>query len=401
MAPTKILFLSSCVRGGGAGWSLYYILKYLDRSRIKPLVVVPDRGIFTDRFAELELEVHIPYGLPERTAQQRFELHNTLTATASYGLNLLDSAALVPRLSRLIRSTGVDLVYCNNMMVKPIGALAAQLAGIPCVLHARNLHEQPAKVLLYCQGVARLPAVKRVIANSLASAAPYRSAVPHKVSVVHNGIDLSEYDADCCKRGTFRASQNFDPNTPLIGFTGNLIPRKGVDLLIRTVARIQPKYPELHLALVGQVPVGEPHDHRVYYEALARELGIADRVRFVGFMSDVRPAVRDFDILVLPSLQEPFGRSVIEAMALGTPVVASRVGGIPEIIEHEWDGLLVTPGDEKELGRALERLLADAALRVRLAEAAQRKVATNFNVAVLTREIVRLLLAAAEVESDP
>ncbi|MBN1652864.1 MAG: glycosyltransferase family 4 protein [Deltaproteobacteria bacterium] len=395
------MFLSSCVRGGGAGWSLYYILKYLDRSRIEPLVVVPDRGIFSDRFSALGLQVHVPRGLPERTAQQRFARHNRMTSAASYALNLLDSAALAPRLSRLIRDASVDLVYCNNMMVKPIGALAAQLAGVPCVLHARNLHERPAKVLLYCQCVARLPAVKRVIANSVATAAPYRSAVPHKVSVVYNGIDLSEYDARSCERGTFRASLGFAPNASLIGFTGNLIPRKGVDILIRAIARAWPKYPDLQLVLVGQVPVGETQDHRAHYEVLAGKLGIADRVRFVGFVPDVRSAVRDFDILVLPSLQEPFGRSVIEAMALGTPVVASRVGGIPEIIEHKRDGLLVTPGNAQELAHALELLLDNAGLRFRLAESARIKVATKFNVAVLTQEIVHLSLAAARVESAP
>src|SRR5688572_6581694 len=94
--PLKTLFLSSCVRGGGAGYSLYYLLKHLDRSAIDPLVVVPDQGIFAERFAQLGLTVLTPRHFPERTAQQRFSKHNRATAALSYAWNLGDSAWLVP-----------------------------------------------------------------------------------------------------------------------------------------------------------------------------------------------------------------------------------------------------------------------------------------------------------------
>src|SRR5215510_10771769 len=96
--PLKTLFLSSCVRGGGAGYSLYYLLKHLDRGVIEPLVVVPDQGIFRERFAR----------------------NNRATAALSYAWNLGDSAWLIPALAKIIKQHDVELVYCNNMMVKPL-----------------------------------------------------------------------------------------------------------------------------------------------------------------------------------------------------------------------------------------------------------------------------------------
>jgi glycosyltransferase involved in cell wall biosynthesis len=393
--PLKTLFLSSCVRGGGAGYSLYYLLKHLDRSVIDPLVVVPDQGIFRERFAELDLEVLTPRHFPERTAQQRFEHHNRATAAISYAWNLGDSAWLIPELARIIKQHGIELVYCNNMMVKPLGAPAAQLADVPAVLHVRNLHERPFAIALYCQTVARLPAVQLVIANSAASAAPYRRAVPEKVVVVHNGVDLSEYAPAALPPASWREQVGAAPGDLLIGFTGNLIPRKGVDVLIRAFARVQARRPHLRLLLAGRVPVGSPTDYRARYEELARSLGVHERVHFLGFVADVRPLVRALDVLVLPSLQEPFGRSIIEAMALGTPVIASRVGGIPEVLDDGDDGLLVPPADDLGLSQALERLVADEQLRATLAQRAEHKVRERFDVHVLTAEMQQLLLKAA------
>lgn len=395
MPIPRVLFLSSCVRGGGAGYSLYYLLKHLDRRRIDPIVVLPDTGIFAQRLADLGVRVVTPARFPERTAQQRFSRQTPATAALSQAWNLAESAWLVPVLARLIRDEQVDLVYCNNMMVKPIGALAASLARVPCVLHVRNLHETPLAVGLYCKTVARLPAVKRVIANSAASAVPYQRAVPDKVAVVHNGVDLSEYDTERVTRDSVRKELGTAAGDLLIGFTGNLIPRKGVDVLIRAAARLKTSHPHLRYVIAGRVPIGSPVDYLASYTSLCAELGVLDRFHFLGFVSDVPTLVAGVDVLVLPSLQEPFGRSIIEAMALGTPIIASRVGGIPEILEHDLDGLLVPPGDDAALAGALARLADDPELRRTIAARAKHTVRTRFDVAKLTREMERLLLQAA------
>lgn len=400
VGPTKIMFLSTDVRGGGAGWSLYYLLKHLDPHKVEPFVVVPTAGIFEKRFEELGVHVVSLPRMPEWTRQLRFRRNTWLTAATSYGLNLLDSAALVPRLVALIRREGIQLVHCNHGMVKAIGALAAQLAGVSCVLHARTCHERASEVLYYCQGIARLPVVQTVISVSRATAVPYKAAVPHKVHVVYNGIDPGEYRADDIEAGRFRATHGLGRDEIIVGFAGSLIPRKGVETLIKAASRVLSARPDVTFVIAGGVPTHTRTDNRALYEALAADLGLAERIRFVGFLEDVRHAMRDFDLLAMPSMKEPFGRSIIEAMALGTPVVATRVGGIPEIIEDGVDGLLVPAGDEEALAAAIGRLVDDASLRQRLAQAAVSKVRDKFDVAVLTRRIESLLLQAANGSSD-
>ena len=389
--PRRVLFLSSCVRGGGAGWSLYYLLKHLDRRTIDPLVVVPDRGIFGERFDALGVRVEAARWLPHRLLEQRFATNNAATRAASATVNGARMGVFVGKLAALVRSRGMTLVQCNNMMVESLGAAAATLANVPCVLHARNIHERPIPLHFY-GNVARLPAVRRVIANSIATAAPYRRTAPEKVVVIHNGIDLQEYGD--VPRGRFRERHGLQGRT-VIGFTGNLIPRKGIDVLIRALARVVPDHPELVLVVLGRVPLGSPVDYGAQYRALADELGIADHVRMVGFDPDVRAAVADCDVLALPSLQEPFGRSIIEAMALGATVLASDVGGIPEIIEHGTHGLLAPPGDHVALADHLRSLAADPALRRRLAGAARARVERDFDVAGLTARVQDELLAAS------
>jgi len=396
-APVRVMFLSSCVRGGGAGWSLYHLLAHLDRARVEPVVVVPTEGIFAERFAELGVRVVALPLMPERTAQQRFAAGGRLAAGASYSLNLMDSARLVPALARLARREHVDLIYSNNMMLEPIGALAAQLAPLPCVLHARNLHEGVGAQLLYCQAAARLPAVRRVIANSEATAVPYRQAVEGKTVVIHNGIDLARYtEGVALSPGDgLRARLGLSPDDVVVCFTGNLIPRKGLDVLIDAAAIASATRPGLHVVAIGRVPVGNRVDHRAGYEAQVARLGLRERFHFAGFVDDVRAAVADAQMLVLPSRQEPFGRSIIEAMALGTPVIASRVGGIVEIVDDGQTGLLVAPEDAADLAAAIGRLADDAAERMRLAEAARAAIQERFDLALLTRRIEDVIVECA------
>jgi glycosyltransferase involved in cell wall biosynthesis len=387
--------LSSCVLGGGAGWSLYYLVKHLDRTRFDPIVVLPDHGIFRERYEALGVRVVAPTRLPHRTAAMRFAAINRVTAAASYGLNVWDSARFVPELASVIRRERVDLVYCNNMMVKAIGALAARQTGTPCVFHVRNVHERAGRVLLYAGTLARFHQVKRIIAVSEASAAPYRRFAPGKVCVIRNGVDLSGFDPDTVPRGTFRRELGVSPTAVLVGYTGQFIPRKGLDVLIRAAARVLPGRPDLEFVAVGWSPAGSTVDHQAGYEKLARDLGVGSRIRFVGFRDDVRPAVVDFDMLVLPAWQDPFPRAVIEALALGVPVVASRVGGIPEIVEHDRHGLLVPPGDVDALASAIAALADDPGRRRAIGRAARARALDRCDVARLTLDIQDVLGAAA------
>ena len=390
--PLRVAFLSSCVRGGGAGWSLYYLLKYLDRDRIEPLVIVPERGVFDQRFEELGLEVLTPKRLHHRWDQQLFKWKNPFTLQLSRSLVAKDLTIFIPWLVQLIRERNIEVVYCNNMMVKPLGAIAAQVAGISCALHVRNLHEKRLRRLAY-GSLAKLPAVRWVISNSRASAEPYKQHVPDKIHVVHNGVDLSEYGNVPAPPGTFRQELGIPIDATVVGYTGNIIPRKAVDILIRAMAELMPSRPDLYLVIVGRVPLNDPTDYHERCHELTNELGIREKALFPGFRADVRYAVQDFDILSLPSRQEPFGRSIVEGMALRKPIVATRVGGIPEIIDSGVHGLLVEPEDVRGLADALGRLVDDPGLAKMMGCNAAERVQAAFDARTVSKNVEEILLS--------
>ncbi len=393
-SPAKVAFLASCVRGGGAGWSMYYLIRHLDRTKVEPLVIIPAPGIFGEHYAELGVEVVTPDGFPETRSDRRFPGDGKLSLALSVGRNLIDLALLVPRLAEILRSRGIEVLYCNNMRMHEIGVPAAWMAGIPAVLHARNIYDIPALDRVY-RSLAGRETVHRVIANSHATAGIYTGHERRKVEIIHNGIDVTQYRSELIPSGVLRSKLGLSRDTTIIGYAGRIEPRKGIDVMIRAAARVLKTRAEVAFVVVGSVPKGAPADYRAEYERLAAELGIAEKVIFAGFRDDVRPATKDFDISCLPAFREPFGRVVIEAMALGKPVVACDAGGVPEIVTHGVDGLLVPPHDERALADAVGTLVDDEGLRTRMGVAARACARRRFDVAMLTRDIEKTLLAAA------
>jgi glycosyltransferase involved in cell wall biosynthesis len=161
---------------------------------------------------------------------------------------------------------------------------------------------------------------------------------------------------------------------PVVGIVGRLAPWKGQHVFIDAIARVQRKHSALQGRIIGSPLFGEEE----YSQSLRRRveaLGLADVVQFVGFRHDVAEELAGLTIAVHAStIPEPFGQVVVEAMACGVPIVATDAGGPAEILEHGSDGLLVPPGDADALAAAVIQLLEDANLRMRLTEAATRKV---------------------------
>ena len=388
MKKKKIVFLSSCVRGGGAGWSLFYLVKYIDRKIFEPIVVVPDAGIFKERYSGLGVRVVVAPHLPERTALQHFKRINFITKTLSLIINTAGMIRTVFWLKSFMKKEKVDLVYANNMLVKSIGALAGKFSKKPCVLHIRNLHEKKMEAFFY-RRIFKLSSVKLIFSNSAASAVPFKDSVSDKIRIVHNGVDVEEYSN--IKTGVLRKEAGLSKKI-IVGYTGNIIPRKGLDILIKSMAEILRSNEDVVLLIVGRVPIGSSTDHQSIYQRLAEEKGVLDRVIFLGFRKDVRPYVQDMDILVLPSRQEPFGRSIVEAMALGVPVVASRVGGIPEIITDAQDGFLFPVEDTDKLSSTLSMLIGDKKMRKAIGRNARATINSRFNVEILSKEIQKSIL---------
>jgi glycosyltransferase involved in cell wall biosynthesis len=198
--------------------------------------------------------------------------------------------------------------------------------------------------------------------------------------LIENGIDLAEYSRT---RTIAEARQalGIAPGRLVVGAVGRLSAEKGFDLLIRAVDRLARAGFDLELLIAGE------GDEEPRLRALASELGCGERVRLLGFQANVKELYQAFDVFVLSSLREGLPNVLLEAMALEVPVLATRIAGVPRLIDDESNGLLIEPGSVDELTHALERLLRDGELRQRLAHAGRETIAARYSFAVRMQRI--------------
>lgn len=222
------------------------------------------------------------------------------------------------------------------------------------------------------------------------------SGVPaDRCLVIENAIDTAQYTR---RQPTHEAKRQlgFSPERLLIGSVGRLSAEKDFDGAIRVVGRLVRQGQDVDLVIVGE------GQQRAGLEELVAELGLAQRVRLLGHRSDMIGLYEAMDVFVLNSRREGLPNVLLEAMAMEVPVVATRVAGVPDLIDHETDGLLVEPGDEDGLTAALTRLLGDAELRRRLAAAARRTIEQRYSFAMRmakVRAVYDRLLGSANLQS--
>ena len=191
-----------------------------------------------------------------------------------------------------------------------------------------------------------------------------------RIQVIPSGVDLAALHApDAAGPPTHRLADllGIPRDRPIIGCVANLQPPKSLDTLVAAAARVRATHPEVVFCVLGEGP------ERPRLERQVQARGLTAGFFLPGFQTDAAALVPEMTAVVLPSRAEGLGTSLLEAMAVSRPVVASRVGGIPEVVTDGTDGLLVPPGDEEALAATLRRLLEDAALRDRLGAAAARR----------------------------
>jgi len=200
------------------------------------------------------------------------------------------------------------------------------------------------------------------------------------VSLIYNGVDLARYDHQepCC---TLREEYGMEPNAQIVGVVARLDPEKGHPTLLEAWPAVLRSCPDAYLLVVGE------GSQREELERLANELRIAHRVVFAGRRDDIPAVTAALDVAVLPSYREAQGLTILEAMALSRPVVASNVGGIPEMISDGVTGLLVPPRDPDALALAIARLLRDHPFADLIAKAGHDLVHDRFCIELMVRAI--------------
>jgi len=379
----RILFVSDVGDAlGGAERSLLSLVEALDPSHYSLHAVLGSDGHFASLLRGAHVEVAIRrIGTIIRT-RNPFKL-------LLYALYFLHG---VLTLAWLIRRLCISIVHANKTTLAVHAIPAAWLAGVPSVWHVRNRARNFGRV-----GAWLVRRAARILCVSESIAEPFRTAFPdaaEKIAVVPEGIEPSLYAVPEAGRD-FRSALGLGSGERLIGTVGRLTPWKGQDDLLRAAALVAREHPEARFLVVGDC-ISSPAERaadvafRDRLRALADELGIADRVRFLGYREDVAAVMNALDVFVLPSHDEPFGIVVLEAMAAGRPIVATRAGGVPETVRDGSEALLVPWGHPASLAAAVARLLADEALAARLSRAARERVAAEFplwRVAARMREI--------------
>lgn len=391
-AKLKVLFLTGCTGRGGAGNSLFYLLKHFDPAVLDPLVVMPDEGVLKRRLEEIRVRYRIEPRLKERLAEMRFRGRNRVCTIASVILNAIDSIRFTFDLIRVVVREDVGLIYCNQMMVKLMGTVAGMVCGIPVVWHCRTLYGKTFRGWFFDR-LARSASVARIVAVSEACAGNFPSA-REKVQVVRNGADLVSFNPETVQ-GCVRRMYRIGPDEVVLGFVGRIVAWKGIDTLLSAMKRVLAHRSDVVLVVVGGSPKRSLNLLDRYRSEVANGR-YSGRVLFTGFRSDVRPYLKDMDVTVVPSVApDPCPRSVIESLALGTPVVGSAIGGVPELIRDGYNGFLVKPNDAPGLADTILRVVENRELRRRMGSAARVSAVQRHDAVEVARRVQAVIFEAA------
>lgn len=393
--PVKALFLSACGGAGGAGQSLFYLLKHIDRTLVEPLVVMPPSGTIRQRLQDQGIRTISSPRLRERFHERRLRGRGPWVMPLSYVRNGWDSIIFVLQLIRIVRSEAVGIIHCNHMMVKIMGIIAGLVTGRPVVLHCRTIYGGAPERLLYTS-FAALPPVKQIIAVSQAAADNFRR-LKRKVSVVYNGIDLEEHDPER-QAGRLRDELQIPAGTKVVGFVGRVVQWKGIHIFLEAAEQVISLRDDVVFVIVGGRPRGSGTTDRDDVELIGAR-GLEGRVLLTGYKSDVGAYLKEIDIVVVPSVKpDPCPRTVIEAMAFGKPVIASSLGGIPELIQHRDTGVLVEPGDAVELAGWVIRLIDDEEFAASLGSRARHVALQRFDARDTSRRVQALMLELVKAD---
>jgi len=358
----RVLFVEN--RGqivGGGQLSLLALLRGLDRSLYDGCFVCPEEGSMSQAVRELEIPVQV-MGLPPLRSIRVDRMLGTAW-----------------RLRQHVRRERADLVHANGSRCMFYAGLAGRLAGVPVVWHVRIAARDRGWDRILAGLAARIVVVSGAVRPRFAWS---RQAV----RVVYNGVDLELYSkADGTGiRREFGAAEGY-----LVGMVARLTEEKDHETFLRAAARIAAQVPQARFLVVGGDP-DPSRGRRRALEGLAVGLGLGERVIFTGQRQDVPQLMAGLDLLVHCARDEAFGRALVEAMAAGTPAVATAVGGIPEVVVDGQTGLLVKPGDPQAVERAAVSLLEDPERRTAMGQAGRVRAAKLFSLEAHAAQVQRL-----------
>ncbi len=381
--PLNILYCEGNIDKtvGGSYHSLFQLVSGLDKTLYRPLVVFYHDHALIKTFHEHGVDVRViqrplPFRLP-RPGQGVFSMISPMLAVVQKCLNVcLFYLVLGWRYAAFLKEHKIAILHLNNSIIRNHEwMLAARLAGIPCLTHERGINNHyPLLARLHGRRLAAVICISEAVRKHLVA---HRIEWPNLV-MIYNGIDPDQITVEQTP-AALRKRHGLPDKAPIIGVVGNIKPWKGQESAIRAMVPVLAAHPETVCLFIGDVAAPDI-DYQNSLIALAQQLGIADHIVFTGYTKQVADYYNLLAVVLHTSVEpEPFGRVLIEAMALRKPVIGTRAGAVPEIIDENVTGYTVVPDDHAALAEHIIALLADPEKAKCFGEAGYRRLVERFH----------------------
>lgn len=367
----KVLFVSHSSYFFGAEQSFLFLLENLDRQIFDPVVTLPEslpNGTLQARLEKLDIKTYI-LNSPRRWID--FPVNGDPLEA------LCEEVSVIDTFRDIIAREKIDIVYTNTI-TKISAAIAAKLSKVPHIYHVREiLKDHPLESIFSDDTAFRIVHYlsDHIITNSRFVLKQFSElSLNDKIDYVYNAIDVSSFTVTC-NTHKFRKELNLGKKVPLVGILGSVHRHKNHEDLIRAFAVLKKRNFPAKLVVIGHLF----HEYYELLQALIDTYGLQDRVIFLPFRDDILEIIHDLDLIVVASLAEPFGRTTIEAMAAGKPVVATDTGASPEIVEDGVTGYLVPLHAPEKMADAIIKILSDPKKKREMGVAGRQRVSELFN----------------------
>ena len=394
MIRPRILYVDFAPSPGGSIQSLLHVLRHLPRQRYHPTILLSPTVAALPAVQTLGLPI-FSYDARQGEASSFSDSAQHVRQSSTAGwlrehrwlgrpwrwgsasrrlwLRTRHTAAFI---ASVIEDQKIDLVHLNDAipLAEP-GILAAYWRRRPSIVTVRSYHQLDDVHRL----ISRLPAAGILISNAVQQDQHAQGVRFRREHIIANAIDLTQFEQSA-SRLEVRNEFGLKPDARIAIVVGRIMRRKGLDVFIRAMAQVVQQQPETHGLIVGGVDIAEAGlDEEL--QALAAQLGIAEHIHFTGHRTDIPRLLLASDLLCfVPTQAEPFGRTLIEGMAAGLPVIGARSGAIPDIIVAGETGLLVLPGDADAQADAIIQLFANPEQARVMGAAGKRLAAAKYSI---------------------
>lgn len=372
----RIVYLNHSGKVSGAEISLLTFFKGLKgRKEIEPILVCPIEGVLKERAPGM--------GFPIVNIES-FEAGFTRNPLSflGYGVRLLRIAR---RFASIVKGSNADLIDANSVRAGLVASVSTFFHKIPILVHVRDCVPRNKIGILTRRIITRR--ASKIVANSSYVAHHFAldDSMFRKIDVVYNPLDLSSFDPKKVDGDQFKKMFKVNGSYPLLGVVGQISPWKGLADVIRAMSKVLSSFPEARLLVVGEPKfdtASARYDNVAYFKelkSLVEELNLRKEVIFTGERSDIPEVMKAIDLLILASWEEPFGRALIEAMAMEKPVISTNRGGSTEIVKDGVNGALISPKNPEMIAQTIIGLASKKKKSEEMGRRGRKEVERRFN----------------------